>query len=139
MSQHLSQHFPQSRQQFRRLSLMLLFAVPALSAYAAGPVTSPNPVIQSIPGSSGGSTNSLSAEDKKKLLAAPETDAQPNTATGSGMIFQGGNYCDDLQQQIKRTQPVPVTKRLNQPANGNAPQYDERSKLEARYRSECVK
>ncbi|SFB23312.1 hypothetical protein SAMN04515620_12840 [Collimonas sp. OK607] len=136
MSQHLSQLFPQSRQQFRLLSLMLLFAFPALSTYAAGPVTSPNPVIQSIPASSGGSSNNLSTEDKKKLLAAPETDAQANPA-GSGVIFQGGNYCDDLQQQIKRTQPA--TGSLNQTANGKVPQYDERSKLEARYRSECVK
>lgn len=136
MSQHLSQLFPQSRQQFRLLSLMLLFTVPALSTYAAGPVTSPNPVIQSIPASSGGSANGLSTEDKKKLLAAPETDAQTNPG-GSGMIFQGSNYCDDLQQQIKRTQPA--TGSLNQTANGNVPQYDERSKLEARYRSECVK
>ncbi len=133
----MSQHLPQFLQQFRRLSLMLVFAMPALSTYAAGPLTSPNPVIQSIPASTAGSANGLSTEDKKKLLAAPETDAQASTTTGSGVIFQGGNYCDDLQQQIKRTQPA--TGSLNQTANGNVPQYDERSKLEARYRSECVK
>ncbi|WP_211452771.1 hypothetical protein [Collimonas antrihumi] len=136
MSQHLPQFLPQSLRQFRRVSLMLVFAMPALPAYAAGPLTTPNPVIQSNATSSGSIQNSQSAEDKKKLLAAPEADAQANPA-GSGLIFQGSNYCDDLQQQIKRAQPAPD--RLKQTASGNVTQYDDRSKLEARYRSECIK
>ncbi|GAC1546310.1 MAG: hypothetical protein NVS3B11_02890 [Collimonas sp.] len=136
MNQRLPQFLPQYLQQFRRLSLIFVSAVPVLSAYAAGPLATPNPVIQSNAASSGGSLNSLSTEDKKKLLAAPEADAQANPS-GSGMIFQGSNYCDELQQQIKRVQPAPDG--LNQSANGNVPQYDERTRLEARYRSECIK
>lgn len=136
MSQRLPQFLPQSLQQMHRVSLLFLFAMPVLPAYAAGPLTTPNSVIQSNAASSGSILNSQSAEDKKKLLAAPEAEAQANSS-GSGMIFQGGNYCDDLQQQIKRAQPAPD--RSNQTASGNVPQYDDRSKLEARYRSECIK
>jgi|GEM_PF-1162046 len=141
-----------SRFLLRFLSLAFAPAIFALPAHAAGPLTIPNSVIQSNAASSGNSFNSLSAEDKRKLLSAPDGDA-PANASG-GLNLKESSYCSELQQQIVRAQQaapaaVPDTypigqsrndpNRRYQPASGNVVQYDERSKLEARYHSECNK
>ncbi|MDB5765263.1 MAG: hypothetical protein JWQ61_77 [Collimonas fungivorans] len=141
-----------SRFSLQFLSLVLAPAMFPL-AHAAGPLTVPNSVIQSNAASSGNGFNSLSAEDRRKLLAAPDGDA-PANAAGAGLNLKDNSYCKELQQQIARAQQAapaaaadtyPAGQARNdpnrryQPAGGNVLQYDERSKLEARYHSECNK
>ncbi|AIY40666.1 hypothetical protein LT85_1508 [Collimonas arenae] len=145
----MNQRFPL----FLRSASIALICLPALSAQAAGPLAIPNGVIQSNAAAAGTSFNSLSAEDRKKLLAAPETDF-PSNATGNGMNLKDDRHCIELQQQIKRAQtsapagvpdsyPQGIARndpnRPYQASGGNVLVYDERSKLEARYHSECNK
>ncbi|MEO6920426.1 MAG: hypothetical protein ABI171_15695, partial [Collimonas sp.] len=86
-----------------RLLPIALIGMSALSAHAAGPLAIPNGVIQSNAAAAGTSFNSLSAEDRKKLLAAPESDL-PSNAAGGGMNLNNDRHCIELQQQINRAQ-----------------------------------
>jgi hypothetical protein len=130
-----------------------VIGISAPSAQAAGPLTVPNGVIQSnAAAAAGNSFNSLSAEDRKKLLAAPESEQTANAA--SGLNLKDDRHCIELQQQIKRAQtaapaalpdayPQGISRndpsRPYQQSSANVVQYDERSRLEARYHSECNK
>lgn len=146
----MNQRFPS----FLRFVAIALFGMAALSVQAAGPIT-PNSAIPNAAATAataGNSFNSLSAEERKKLLAAPEGEQQSNA--GKGLNLRDDRHCIELQQQIRRAQtaaPAALPDSYPQGVSRNDPnrpyqqssttvvQYDERSKLEARYRSECNK
>ncbi|HWX00043.1 hypothetical protein [Collimonas sp.] len=145
----MTQRFPS----FLRFAPLALIGMAALSAQAAGPLTGPTNAIPNAAATAGTSFNSLSAEDRKKLLAAPEGESQSNAA-GNGLNLKDDRHCNELQQQIRRAQTAaPATQpdflppgvarndpsRSYQQNSAAVVQYDERSRLEARYHSECNK
>ncbi|AMP13798.1 hypothetical protein [Collimonas pratensis] len=148
----MTQRFPL----FLRCAPLTLIGLAALSAQAAGPLSAPTNAIPNAAANAataGTSFNSLSAEDRKKLLATPESEQQPNAA-GNGLNLKDDRHCNELQQQIRRAQTAaPATQpdflppgvarndpnRSYQQNSAAVVQYDERSRLEARYHSECNK
>jgi hypothetical protein len=144
----MTQRFPL----FLRFAPLALIGMAALSAQAAGPLSAPTNAIPNAAATAGTSFNSLSAEDRKKLLATPESEQPSNL--GKGLNLNDDRHCTELQQQIKRAQaaapqsqpdflPPGVARndpnRSYQQNSAAVVQYDERSKLEARYHSECNK
>lgn len=143
----MTQRFPL----FLRCAPLALIGMTALTAQAAGPLSTPTNAIPNAAATAGNSFNSLSAEDRKKLLATPDSEQQSNTA-GNSLNLKDDRHCNELQQQIRRAQTAAPTSqpdflppgvarndpnRSYQQNSAAVVQYDERSKLEARYHSEC--
>lgn len=142
----MNQRFPS----FLRFVLLAVIGMAALSAQAAGPLSASADTVPKA--AAGTSFNSLSAEDRRKLLAAPEGEQPSNV--GTGLNLKDDRHCVALQQQIRRAQTAAPAappdsfpqgavrndpSRPYQQSRANVVQYDERSKLEARYHSECNK
>jgi len=132
---------------------LALIGMAALSAQAAGPLTPNSTIPNAAATAAGTSFNSLSAEDRKKLLAGPEGE-QPSNTAGGGLNLKDDRHCRELQQQIEGAKsaapavspdsfPQGIARdnpgRSYVQSGGNVLQYDQRSKLEARYHSECNK
>lgn len=143
-------------QHFAPFFFFSLMGLSAMSAWAAEPVAIPNSTTRPIATNLGVGFNSLSAEDRKKLLASPE-GAVPSSRNNGGLNLKDDSYCNELQRQIKRAQyaapawaaNVYPERRQHRVGSrndlqygadsGTGLQYDERGRLEARYHSKCAK